>query len=109
MKLYATTISERASKGQGGNDFIHVHFKGEREKGVYIDLGYVRLEIASNNLDEEFWQLGYYLTSANPVKIMAQIKKGNKQKTANLCEVTGCKNINASPYAWCKEHIKNSQ
>lgn len=86
MKLYATATSERASKGQGGNDFINVHFKGEREKGVYVSLGYVRLEIASNNLNEEFWQLGYYLTGANPVKIISQIKKGNKQKTATYCK-----------------------
>jgi len=29
MKLYATTTSERASKGQGGNDFLTVEVKGE--------------------------------------------------------------------------------
>lgn len=29
MKLYATTTSERASKGQGGNKFIDVLFTGE--------------------------------------------------------------------------------
>ncbi len=25
MKLYATTTSDRASKGQGGNEFINIH------------------------------------------------------------------------------------
>ena len=25
MKLYATTTSERASKGQGGNDFLNIN------------------------------------------------------------------------------------
>lgn len=27
MKLYATTTSERASKGQGGNKFLTVHLQ----------------------------------------------------------------------------------
>ncbi len=29
MKLYATTTSERASKGQGGNEFLNIEVKGE--------------------------------------------------------------------------------
>jgi hypothetical protein len=29
MKLYATTTSERASKGQGGNEFLRIEVKGE--------------------------------------------------------------------------------
>jgi hypothetical protein len=39
MKLYATTTSERATKGQGGNDYLHVSVCDEREKEavhVYI-------------------------------------------------------------------------
>ena len=30
MKLYATTTSERASKGQGGNDFLHIHTQDDK-------------------------------------------------------------------------------
>lgn len=29
MKLYATATSERASKGQGGNDYIDIDLQGE--------------------------------------------------------------------------------
>lgn len=29
MKLYATVTSERASKGQGGNDFLEIELTGE--------------------------------------------------------------------------------
>lgn len=35
MKLYAKTISERASKGQGGNEYIEVQITDENEKGIY--------------------------------------------------------------------------
>lgn len=36
MKLYATTTSERASKGQGGQKYILVELTAEREKMVEI-------------------------------------------------------------------------
>lgn len=31
MKLYATTTSERASKGQGGNDYLDIKITDEKE------------------------------------------------------------------------------
>lgn len=34
MKLYATTSSERASKGQGGNDFLFLQVKNENEDPI---------------------------------------------------------------------------
>lgn len=37
MKLYATTTSERASKGQGGNEHVNVKLENEtREELAYI-------------------------------------------------------------------------
>lgn len=33
MKLYATTTSERASKGQGGNKYVAVAFEVEHDNG----------------------------------------------------------------------------
>lgn len=39
MKLYAITTSERASKGQGGNEFIEILICGEDKEPVYqIDI-----------------------------------------------------------------------
>lgn len=32
MKLYATTTSERATKGQGGNDKLEIHVTQEEKK-----------------------------------------------------------------------------
>lgn len=34
MKLYATTTSERASKGQGGNEYLFLQVKNEKEKPI---------------------------------------------------------------------------
>ena len=32
MKLYATTTSERASKGQGGNDYLKIIIRNEKQQ-----------------------------------------------------------------------------
>ena len=34
MKLYSTVTSERASKGQGGNDFLHISVRDEGKKEI---------------------------------------------------------------------------
>ncbi len=36
MKLYATTTSERASKGQGGNEYIEVEVLNEQKRRIHI-------------------------------------------------------------------------
>ena len=36
MKLYATTTSERASKGQGGNDFIEILVQDEKRETLFF-------------------------------------------------------------------------
>lgn len=35
MKLYATTTSERASKGQGGNDYIETIITNDKKQIIY--------------------------------------------------------------------------
>jgi hypothetical protein len=38
MKLYSTITSERATKGQGGNDYLHIDINVEREKVAEINV-----------------------------------------------------------------------
>lgn len=38
MKLYATTTSERASKGQGGNEYLHIEIKVNDKINNFADL-----------------------------------------------------------------------
>lgn len=34
MKLYATITSERATKGQGGNEFLEIEIKNEKRETI---------------------------------------------------------------------------
>ena len=39
MKLYATITSERATKGQGGNEYLNINILGEKKE----PLGHIRI------------------------------------------------------------------
>lgn len=75
MKLYATTTSERASKGQGGNEYI------------YIDLlvGDLKNQINAGRIslthDETWFYLQYHETLESDGISLKTILKGKKQKT----------------------------
>lgn len=72
MKLYATTTSERASKGQGGNEYLYIDVKDCNEE-IRIHMAVLQLkngDIAINVLIDE-----------KPV--FQEIIKGNKQKDDN--------------------------
>jgi hypothetical protein len=75
MKLYATTTSERASKGQGGNEYLDINITGEEN----IPLWKIRV-------DKKGW---YNLTIHNLVNTRKSYKydciyddeiKGKRQK-----------------------------
>lgn len=46
MKLYATTSSERATKGQGGNDYLDINITNEHKHL----LAYIRVTPRNNNV-----------------------------------------------------------
>lgn len=85
MKLYATTTSERASKGQGGNKFIQVDFEVEHDDGTREHMGQALLQ----RVDDSFY-LHYAAgkgTSSDEIDCIEVKKaKGNKQKTAKGLE-----------------------
>lgn len=49
MKLYATVSSERASKGQGGNEYIDVDLFGDKHDGPDALLARLVLMVDANN------------------------------------------------------------
>jgi len=79
MKLYATTTSERASKGQGGNDFIRIKVLDEN-RNTFIDINCIN--IGNNTIK--------ILGSVSGLKsIISQFHietKGKSQKGENLLE-----------------------
>lgn len=67
MKLYATTTSERASKGQGGNEFIDIVIFDSQQKPL------TKITMKPKGKEYEYTQV-FYTTSV--------IQKGEKLKTA---------------------------
>ena len=62
MKLYATIISDKAKKIQGGNKFIAIHLKiGSALKSLYVASVSLLLNEKSNNYELHL--------SKNPMKI----------------------------------------
>lgn len=74
MKLYATVTSERASKGQGGNDYIYIKIQGA-------------LPGVATLLDLEIKPDGNgHATIVKAYGILLEQLKGNKQKGEHVHE-----------------------
>jgi hypothetical protein len=78
MKLYATTTSERASKGQGGNEFIEIKLMNSQkvEFATFFIAEMPDGIIIRYDIDED-------------VAYIEREPKGNKQKTAQACGYSG--------------------
>lgn len=86
MKLYATTTSERASKGQGGNEYIIIDLKVGSAKNSF-SIGQVEVILNNDtkhgcNTDE--WVLQWRSSEHDDWNILAQGNidntKGEKKK-----------------------------
>lgn len=79
MKLYATTTSERASKGQGGNDYLYIDLLVGSTK-EQIKAG--RISVTQN---ESWFFVHYHETLESDGITLKTILKG-KQKKDELCD-----------------------
>ena len=79
MKLYATTTSERASKGQGGNDWLNIEILCGDAKNPE-PLAIIRVE---NLEDATKLHFKAYNQSEGFTMIKPKKEKGNKQKGEN--------------------------
>jgi len=81
MKLYATTTSERASKGQGGNQFLTIEIKAEGFTGIPTRTNLYRLSLSKNDNNGGLYaELLKY--STHEIIVLDNIK-GEKQKGDN--------------------------
>lgn len=75
MKLYATTTSERASKGQGGNDFLEINVQDEN-KHTFLELKILP--------KDEYIQLSGWVVQPSARRseqyFEFEVQKGEKQK-----------------------------
>lgn len=82
MKLYATTTSERASKGQGGNEYLRVNFLCGSSKEP-ADIGMVELLPTG---EDKFTLYYRYMGKSKELQTISlrgtifSTKKGKKQK-----------------------------
>jgi hypothetical protein len=77
MKLYATTTSERASKGQGGNDYIHIDLQSERTKKDYAIVYTPDSLLVFSSIEDGG-------------ALLFEAKKGNKKKGERLFPCNYC-------------------
>lgn len=81
MKLYATTTSERASKGQGGNNRLDTIITDSDKNQV------VRILIQIN--DDNTATIKYWDNTMNGDGFTSQIKIKGEKKKGDLCRVCG--------------------
>jgi len=102
MLLYATTTSERASKGQGGNEFIKTDI-------TFNEKLIARLELKKNNAGE--FILGLIEFNENEFGVKASTiwrEKGKSQKGEIDYTCPKCKNGQSKPNrVWCDNCINN--
>ena len=100
MKLYATTTSERASKGQGGNDRLYIDVNiGELKEVIKIRINKspsTESYIATVIMDGKEISQQYYHCYEEEKGKCNQVpcwcgnrNKGKKQKTAQACGYSG--------------------
>jgi hypothetical protein len=80
MKLYATITSERASKGQGGNQFLTIEIKAEGFTGIPTRANLYRLSLSKNDNDGDGGLYAELLKYSNGEIIVLDNIKGEKQK-----------------------------
>lgn len=80
MKLYATTTSERASKGQGGNDFLKVDiFTGSEKESIHRAC--IKLDVVDDEAVMQVWDIKKGELCERQI-----YKLKGKQQKSKLCE-----------------------
>jgi hypothetical protein len=84
MNIYATTTSERASKGQGGNKYLNIELKDEYEN-IILSLHYQNddKKMYLSCVKGEFWALSA-LNTHTRLALNELEQKGKSQKGEKL-------------------------
>ena len=92
MRLYATVTTERASKGQGGNNFIRAEFSVEKVKVFEVELlispsGTCYYLQAYSYPNPDGLKVREYFEN---IPIMGVLTKGKRQKGEKVTETREC-------------------
>lgn len=91
MKYYATVTSERASKGQGGNNFLTIEIQAEGFQGIPTRVNLYRISLSKN--DDNGGLYAELLKYSNHEIIVLDNIKGKKQKTAKQANCMNCNSL----------------
>lgn len=89
MKLYAKTTSERASKGQGGNEKLVINLMTEK-KGERKEIGNLVFSCTSYSPDNDIFEATYYPINDNCTEQKINSGKVVLYKTPNKCDCIKC-------------------
>jgi len=90
MKLYATVTSERARKGQGGNEYIEINITADRKSLLEISVSEKSKEWVIEVWDRNNKNHSFSIPTENAIQEnMAKLAKGKKQKG----ECVECKKV----------------
>lgn len=106
MKLYATTTSERASKGQGGNNELVINITvGNTTRR---EIANIVLRTSGGSLqgtDSNMYALEYYPVNRDKGgRIVLDIGELEPKGISGICNFNACQN-KAFKYGVCKKHL----
>lgn len=105
MKLYATVTSERASKGQGGNEYINFVLRNETQEVI------LTLQVKQTPyIDYEVEILKFLPTNKMMVQVLEdkQLQTKGEKQTGEVCGMKNCNNV-AEFNELCDYHYRNNR
>lgn len=101
MKLYGTITSERATKGQGGNEYLLIDLLDENQNKFLQ----IHVTTAHSHARGEHKNIYIYNPKAEYVAIsqtdFIEKEKGKRQKDEAICAIRSCSNP-AHKHSWMK-------
>lgn len=91
MKLYATVTSERASKGQGGNEYLYVKIQGA-EPGVatLLDMEIVPDEYGHAHVRKMIGSISLLRSIISAAHEQIEDKRKGERQKGERCKMPGC-------------------
>lgn len=105
MKLYATTTSERASKGQGGNRYLKTVFTIDKQEDEQLNVN-MRVRDDDNNIVDILIVRHNHIDKSKTIiyQDKFQIRTKGKNQKGEKCEHYGCGNFAESGSDYCIAH-----
>lgn len=106
MKLYATTTSERATKGQGGNRELDILILAEKLNGIPTRSEVLRLIVRNEDNNLIIWLVNYETGESVPIIGKDFIEQKAKKQKGEGLQCPNCYAIDTTGNTDCARHRK---